>query len=94
MRKDHDFSKILFASYFVPSSFKASISEKISNLILVLSLLYFSFKQDAQEGVDSCYPQSTQALNAHRGAFKQIRETVHDLLSQYLLALDDALEIL
>ncbi|MDO0825734.1 adenylate cyclase [Desulfosporosinus nitroreducens] len=44
--------------------------------------------------VDSCYPQSAQALDAHRRAFKQIRETVPDLPLQYLLALDDALEIL
>ena len=44
--------------------------------------------------VDSCYPQDAQALDAHLRAFKQIRETVHDLPSQYLLALDDALEIL
>ncbi|TGE39250.1 adenylate cyclase [Desulfosporosinus fructosivorans] len=44
--------------------------------------------------VDSCYPQDTQALDAHRRAFKQIRETVHDLPSRYLLALDDALRIL
>ena len=44
--------------------------------------------------VDSCYPQDTQALDAHRRAYKQIRETVHDLPSRYLLALDDALAIL
>lgn len=44
--------------------------------------------------VDSCYPQSAQALDAHRRAFKQILETVHDLPSQYLFALNDALEIL
>jgi len=44
--------------------------------------------------VDSCYPQDTQALDAHRRAYKQIRETVHDLPSNYLLALDDALTIL
>ncbi|MHB8072377.1 adenylate cyclase [Desulfosporosinus fructosivorans] len=44
--------------------------------------------------VDSCYPQDAQALDAHRRAFKQIRETIHDLPSQYLLALDDALRIL
>jgi len=44
--------------------------------------------------VDSCYPQDAQALEAHRRAFKQIQETVHDLPSQYQLALDDALGIL
>ena len=44
--------------------------------------------------VDSCYPQDAKALDAHRRAFKQIRETVQDLPSQYLLALDDALGIL
>jgi len=44
--------------------------------------------------VDSCYPQDAQALDAHRRAFKQIRETVHDLPSRYLLALDDALGML
>ncbi len=44
--------------------------------------------------VDSCYPQDTQALDAHRRAYKQIRETVHDLPSHYLLALDNALAIL
>ncbi len=44
--------------------------------------------------VDSCYPEDAQALAAHRRAYKQIRETVHDLPSQYLLALDDALGIL
>ena len=44
--------------------------------------------------VDSCYPQDAQALDAHRRAFKQIRETVYDLPSQYLIALDEALGIL
>ncbi|OLN32614.1 adenylate cyclase [Desulfosporosinus metallidurans] len=44
--------------------------------------------------VDSCYPQDAQALDAHRRAFKKIRETVHDLPSRYLLALDDALGML
>ncbi|MCO5386511.1 adenylate cyclase [Desulfosporosinus sp.] len=44
--------------------------------------------------VDSCYPQDAQALDAHRRAFKEIRETVHDLPSNYHLALDDALRIL
>jgi len=44
--------------------------------------------------VDSCYSHDTQALDAHRRALKLIRETVHDLPSQYLLALDDALGIL
>ena len=44
--------------------------------------------------VDSCYPQDAQAIDAHRKAFAQIRETVHDLPSQYLLALEDALRVL
>lgn|GEM_PF-1808814 len=44
--------------------------------------------------VDSCYSQDAQALEAHRMAFKQIRETVHDLPLDYLHALDDALHIL
>jgi len=44
--------------------------------------------------VDSCYPQDAQALEAHRRAFKEIKETVHDLPSHYHLALDDALRIL
>ena len=44
--------------------------------------------------VDSCYPQDAQALDAHRKAFKQIRELVKDLPPQYLLALDDALKVL
>ncbi|SDI17173.1 adenylate cyclase [Desulfosporosinus hippei] len=44
--------------------------------------------------VDSCYPQDTQAFDAYQRAFQQIRETVHDLPPQYLLALDDALRIL
>ncbi|AET69719.1 hypothetical protein Desor_4288 [Desulfosporosinus orientis DSM 765] len=44
--------------------------------------------------VDSCYPQSAQALDAHRRAFNQIRETVPDLPAQYLIALNEALEIL
>ena len=44
--------------------------------------------------VDSCYPQAAQTLEAHRRAFKQIRETVHDLPLDYLHALDDALHIL
>jgi hypothetical protein len=48
---------------------------------------------DLAELVDSCYPQDVKALDAHRRAFKQIRETVHDLPPQYLLALDDALRI-
>lgn len=46
------------------------------------------------ELVDSCYPQSAQALAAHRRAFAQIRETVPDLPAQYLFALNEALEIL
>ncbi|AFQ44197.1 hypothetical protein [Desulfosporosinus meridiei] len=44
--------------------------------------------------VDSCYPQDTQAFDAYQRAFQQIRETVHDLPSQYHQALDDALIIL
>ena len=43
---------------------------------------------------DSCYPQNAQALEAHRKAYKQIRETVHDLPLDYLHALDQALLIL
>ena len=44
--------------------------------------------------VDSCYPQDAQAIDAHRKAFTQIRETVLDLPSQYQLALEDALRVL
>lgn len=50
--------------------------------------------EDLIELVDSCYPQNAQALEAHRRAFKQIRETVQDLPLDYLHALDDALLIL
>ena len=44
--------------------------------------------------VDSCYPQDAQALETHRRAFKQIRESVQDLPVDYTRALDDALQIL
>ncbi|AGA67775.1 hypothetical protein Desdi_0225 [Desulfitobacterium dichloroeliminans LMG P-21439] len=44
--------------------------------------------------VDSCYPEDAQALEAHRRAFKQIRETIKDFPSEYQHALDDALRVL
>lgn len=44
--------------------------------------------------VDSCYPQNAEAIEAHRKAFSQIRQSIKDLPSQYLLALDEALTIL
>ena len=50
--------------------------------------------EDLIELVDSCYPQNAQALEAHRRAFKQIRETVQDLPLEYIHALDEALLIL
>jgi hypothetical protein len=50
--------------------------------------------EDLANLVDSCYPQNALSLEAHRKAFKQIRETIPDLPSDYIQALDDALLIL
>ena len=55
---------------------------------------YTNEAEDLIELVDSCYPQTAQALEAHRRAFKQIRETVPELPLDYLDALDQALHIL
>lgn len=50
--------------------------------------------EDLVKLVDSCYPQEALTLEAHRRAYKHIRETIHDLPLDYLNALDDALRIL
>lgn len=60
-------------------------------------LAQHGYDQEAEglaELADSCYPDDEEALDAHRSAFRQIRGKVADLPPQYLLALDDALEIL
>lgn len=44
--------------------------------------------------VDACFPNDGQALEAHRRAYRQIKDTVHDLPPQYQLGLDTALEVL
>lgn len=44
--------------------------------------------------VDACFPNDTRALEAHRKAFNQIQESVHDLPIQYRLALESAIEVL
>ena len=44
--------------------------------------------------VDACFPDDAQALEAHRKAYRQIRDTVPDLPSKYQVALDDALQLL
>ncbi len=44
--------------------------------------------------VDSCFPNDGEALEAHRKAYREIKETVHDLPPQYQQALEAALDVL
>jgi hypothetical protein len=46
------------------------------------------------EVVDGCFSNNGHALEAHRNAFSQIRETVDDLPDHYQLALNAALGVL
>lgn len=41
--------------------------------------------------VDACFPTDDKAFEAHRKAYQQIRDNVHDLPPQYQQALDAAL---
>lgn len=50
--------------------------------------------QTLDQLVDSCFSDNAQALEAHRLAYRQIKNTVHDLPPQYQHALDAALDVL
>lgn len=44
--------------------------------------------------VNACFPTDARALESHRKAYRQIRDSVHDLPPQYQSALDAALGVL
>lgn len=44
--------------------------------------------------VDVCFPNDARALESHCKAYRQIRDSVHDLPPQYQFALDAALGVL
>lgn len=44
--------------------------------------------------VDACFPNDALTLEAHRKAYRQIKDAVHDLPPQYQLALDASLGVL
>ena len=55
---------------------------------------YIKEAEDLANLVDSCYPRNAQAFEAHRKAFKKIRETVSELPNDFIHALDESLLIL